>query len=408
MKMKLTISNMIYFFCILTPIMQIINSIFLFDSGESMLGKMFRLVVFIASLYVVMITSKKQTYWILLLFTVSLAVSIYHILSGAAVLNVLLNMMKLLSPYVLISAFVGLVEKNKVNIDFFEKIFQFYLVFVPLSLIIPRILGVGYERYEGSGYQGLYYENNALVLIIIVIFIFSLENLFLERNIKNIVLTAFATFSILINGSKSSMLYFAVVVLLYILRYVFIQNPKQFTLRIIAIIFIIGVLIVTLRPILLPLLEKRIEVYRYYYTGGVRVNGGSILDFFTNGRTKFAKYYFDKFYSNKYILNIIFGIQNLTDIRVEMDPIDIFLYFGIIIVMILFAYLIKTFIRLGKCSFMIKLMFGSILLYSFLAGHVWNSSLAGTPFAMVYAIALTSNKLKANNVNNQMLMKYVK
>lgn len=398
-RLKLTDSSVLYFLCILTPIIQIINSAFLFDAGESSFGKVFRLLVVIISFGVVLKTSRKQTKWISILTVILLFVTTFHIMRGANIFEALLNMMKFLSPYVLISAFVGVIEKRGVTVDYFDKILNFLTIFVPLSLIIPRILGLGYERYEGSGYQGLYFENNALVLVLIIIFIFSLENLFVKRNIKNILCVGLTTFSMIINGSKSSMAFFALVVVLYIFRYIFVQNPKQFPLRITVILVVFVILSVGLYPVISPLIESRIAAYRYYYTGGVLVNGGTVIDFLTNGRTAFMRYYFQNYYGNDSLLNIVFGIQSLTDIRVEMDIIDIFLYFGIIVVIVLAVYFLKAAKALPRCSFMIKLMFASIMVYSLLAGHVWNSSLAGLPFSLIIAIVMSENILKKNSIN---------
>ena len=405
-RLKLTDSSVLYFLCILTPIIQIINSAFLFDAGESSFGKVFRLLVVIISFGVVLKTSRKQTEWICILTVILLLVTTFHIMRGANIFEALLNMMKFLSPYVLICAFNGLIEKRKISVDYFDKIFNFLMIFIPLSLIIPRILGLGYERYEGSGYQGLYFENNALVLVIIIIFIFSLENLFIKRNVKNIVCVGLTTFSIVINGSKSSMIFFALVVALYIFRYIFVQNPKQFPLRITVILAVFVILSAVLYPVISPLIESRIAAYRYYYTGGVLVNGGTVIDFLTNGRTAFMRYYFQNYYGNDSLLNIVFGIQSLTDIRVEMDIIDIFLYFGIIVVIVLAVYFLKAAKALPRCSFMIKLMFISVLAYSLLAGHVWNSSLAGLPFSLIIAIVMSENILKKNSINSINYAKY--
>ena len=405
-RLKLNGSSVLYFLCILTPIIQIINSAFLFDSGESSFGKVFRLLVVIISFGVVVKTSRKQTKWVCILTFLIFIVTTYHIICGANILEALLNMMKFLSPYFLICAFIGLIEKRKITIDYFDDIINFLMIFVPLSLLIPRVLGLGYERYEGSGYQGLYYENNALVLVLIIIFIFSLENLFIKRNIKNILCVGLTTFSMIINGSKSSMAFFALVVVLYIFRYIFVQNPKQFPLRITVILVVLVILSVGLYPVIFPLIESRISAYHYYYTGGVLVNGGTVIDFLTNGRTAFMRYYFQNYYGNGSLLNIVFGIQSLTDIRVEMDIVDIFLYFGIIVVIVLAVYFLKAAKGLPHCSFMIKLMFISVLVYSLLAGHVWNSSLAGLPFSLVTAIVMSENILKKNSINSINYAKY--
>lgn len=407
-KSKITYSSLLYFLCIMIPVIQIINSLFLFSDGESSFGKIYRLIIFFVSFFITIKLSKKQSIWICILTIMNGIVVLYDFGSGVAIYDTFLNMIKLLSPYILITAFVGLAETGKINIEYFDKMLKTLMLFIPLSIIIPRILGIGYERYEGSGYQGLYFENNALVIVIVVVFIYSLENLYRKRDLKNLFCVFLTTFSMVVNGSKSSMAMFAVITILYILRYIFVLNPGRFPIRLAIIIFLFTGLAILLYPIVYPLVEKRIDAYMYYYIGGVKVNGGSVLDFLTNGRTAFVEYYFSRFYTKNSTMNILFGIQKYGEIRVEMDAIDIFLYFGILVLMLLVIYMLKVVRSLKYTSFMIRLMFWSIIIYSLLAGHVWNSSLAGLPFSLVLAIVISARKLNRNSSNCDCAIKYFK
>lgn len=405
-KLRLSYSSLLYALCIMIPIIQIINSVFLFSDGESSFGKVYRFIVLLISTFIVIKTSKKQTSWMMLFLVANLIVVIYQVGCGVSLFDAILNMVKLLCPYVTAGAFMGLIDKRKIDVAYFDKMFRTLMIIVSLSIIIPRILGIGYERYEGSGYQGLYFENNALVVVLVVIFIYSLENLYRKRNFKNLFYVSLTTFSMVINGSKSSMALFAVITVLYILRYIFVLNPAKFPLRLIAIIIAILGLSVMLYPVIYPLVEKRIDAYMYYYVGGVQVNGGTVFDFLTNGRTAFAESYYSKYYAKNSMLNVLFGIQRYGEIRVEMDPIDIFLYFGLLVSVLLIVYMVKSVRNLKYASFMVKLMFWSIMIYSFLAGHVWNSSLAGLPLSIMLAIAMSIKKLKVNSCDNELSVKY--
>lgn len=405
-KLRLSYSSLLYALCIMIPIIQIINSVFLFGDGESSFGKVYRFIVLLISTFIVIKTSKKQTNWMMLLLAANLIVVIYQVSCGVSLFDAILNMVKLLCPYVTAGAFMGLINKGKIDAAYFDKMLRTLMIIVSLSIIIPRILGIGYERYEGSGYQGLYFENNALVVVLVVIFIYSLENLYRKRNLKNLFYVSLTIFSMVINGSKSSMALFAVITVLYILRYIFVLNPAKFPLRLIAVIIAILGLSVMLYPVIYPLVEKRIDAYMYYYIGGVQVNGGTVLDFLTNGRTAFAESYFSKYYAKNSMMNVLFGIQRYGEIRVEMDPIDIFLYFGLLVSVLLIVYIVKSVRNLKYASFMVKLMFWSIMIYSFLAGHVWNSSLAGLPLSMMLAIAMSIKNLKVNCCDDKLSVKY--
>lgn len=405
-KLRLSYSSILYALCIMIPIIQILNSVFLFSDGESSFGKMYRLILLLVSTFIVIKTSKKQTIWMMLFLEVNLIVVIYQVGCGVSMFDAILNMVKLLCPYVTAGAFIGLIDRGEIDVAYFDKMIKSLMIIVSLSIIIPRILGIGYERYEGSGYQGLYFENNSLVVVLVVIFIYSLENLYRKRNLKNLFYVSLTTFSMVINGSKSSMALFAVITVLYILRYIFVLNPAKFPLRITVIVILIFEIGAMLYPVVYPLVEKRIDAYMYYYIGGVQVNGGTVLDFLTNGRTAFAESYFSKYYSKNSMSNVLFGIQRYGEIRVEMDPIDIFLYFGLLVSLLLIAYIVKSVRNLKYASFMIKLMFWSIIVYSVLAGHVWNSSLAGLPLSVMFAIAISIKKLKLNSVDDELSAKY--
>ena len=204
------------------------------------------------------------------------------------------------------------------------------------------------------------------------------------------------------------MLFFVVITIAYFLRYIFIKNPKQFVVRfIILIVFMVG-LVAVLYPMISSMLQKRIEVYQYYYTGGVLVNQGNVIDFFTNGRTGFVRYYIEKYYSDNSILNIVFGIQHYESIRVEMDPFDIFMYFGGVVFFILAIYILKAFWKIKNCSFMIQIMFCSTMVYSLLAGHVWNSSLSGLPYAIVLSIVISNKSFVVSEKNDELTSKYIR
>ena len=245
-------------------------------------------------------------------------------------------------------------------------------------------------------------------MVIVIVYIFSLENLINEVNKKNLILSAFAVFSVVINGSKSSMLFFVVITFTYFLRYIFIKNPKQFVVRfIILLVFVVGLLAV-LYPVISSMIQKRLEAYQYYYTGGVLVNQGKVIDFLTNGSTGFARYYFEKYYSGDSILNIMFGIQHYESIRVEMDPFDIFMYFGGVVFFILTIYILKAFWKIKNCSFMTQMMFCSIMIYSLLAGHVWNSSLSGLMYAIVLSIVISNKSFVVSGKKEELTKKYIR
>ena len=145
-KLRLSYSSLLYALCIMIPIIQIISSVFLFSDGESSFGKVYRFIVLLISTFIVIKTSKKQTSWMMLLLAANLIVVIYQVGYGVSLFDAILNMVKLLCPYVTAGAFIGLIYKGKINVAYFDKMLRTLMIIVSLSIIIPRILGIGYER----------------------------------------------------------------------------------------------------------------------------------------------------------------------------------------------------------------------------------------------------------------------
>lgn len=384
--------------CILTPMIQIINSIFLFGDGESNFGKVYRLITLVITMYyLIKYVKRLEMYFVGILILFSFFSQMINTGNNVGIIEGTLNVSKLISSYVFICSLTVMMKRQYISLNFFDRVFEFLQIFMPLSMIVPYILKIGVQRYEGTGYQGLYYENNALTIVFIIIYIYSIDELIRNKKISDLIKLILCLIALLMTGSKSSILYFIVISVIYLIRYFLLGSLKYFIIRMIIIVGIFTVIYLLAMYLFKNWILAKIEVYKYYYIGGVVVNGGSFLGFLTNGRSDMANYYLQKYYlpSNINLSNVIFGIQRIEIPRVEMDFFDILLYFGLPVIIILIVFNVYVIKRLKKCSFMIKIMYAAILVYGNLAGHIWNSSLSGLVMVLVYAIILgNQNNMK--------------
>lgn len=310
----------------------------------------------------------------------------------------LLYAVKLLFPILIIVALKSVIDNKKVSRRVIDKIFQIYSILVPLTLIVPLLLGVGFSSYElGGGYKGFYYSNNEINVVLICTFIYCVANLFQNRNRKNLILTLINLFALLLIGSKTSIIVFVTVLMVYLIK-IMKKNPKKgikcFGIGVLASL-VVGFLF---KDFLIDMFARM-----HYYYISFKNSGGTFLDFLTSGRSDRIIPAFEKNVVNARfgILNFLFGIGRYSQIDnynlatlMEMDFFDVFNWYGIIVavsVMYFYCFIFYK-ARFDKSKFGFKLMFILITLFSFIAGHVWFSALAGSALALVCVALLNEGE----------------
>lgn len=242
-------TNKIIYICIVyllsvIPIIDLINGYNLLyeTSLGSTIGIVFRMFsfIFFAYLSIMNISNKKLLYLYVLFFCVLLSVFInfYRTSSTSGLVDELTYAIKLLLPVVYALGLSNCINLKIVPSNIVDKIFFNYAKIVPFTLIIPRLMGIGFDSYAlGGGYKGLYFSNNELNILLMAISIFLFWKTLHSYNISIIILLIFNFFSMLMIGSKTSI----IVLLLLIIMYIF----YKFSLKKIALVLL---LVFTLVP----------------------------------------------------------------------------------------------------------------------------------------------------------------
>lgn len=296
---------------------------------------------------------------------------------------------KLLFPVLIIIALKAVIDNGKISKDVIFEIFKIYSVLVPLTLIVPLLLGVGFSSYElGGGYKGFYYSNNEINVVLICTFIYCVEKLFHEKNLKNLLLVILNLFALLVIGSKTSIIVFIVVLVTYLIK-IMKKSPKKAARYFLITLLATLIMCIVFKDFLIEMLGRM-----YYYYLGFKNSGGSFLDFLTSGRSDRILPALEKNVINaKYgFFNLIFGIGRYSQIDdrdlaslMEMDFFDVLNWYGIIVALAIMIFYLSRFWESihDKKKFGFKLMFILITLFSLIAGHVWFSALAGSALALV-------------------------
>ena len=275
---------------------------------------------------------------------------------------------KLFLPLVLFFSISNLKSRHLYNNKSVENVIIYYLFFYPLSIIIPKILGIGFHTYGRmeSGYKGFYYGGNGINILQILLMLLSVYKLIYEsKTLKNYVLVGLNVISTMLIGTKSSIITMGYLVLLVL----FFNNEKRerkksgFWLVFLLILFLSLFLFYKTN-------ESFIENIIFRLQWEIKRVNGNYLDFITNSRIKNGFPYFIMAIQNdNWGLNILCGVgyTKFLDV-VEMDLIDIILHFGFVILYVIAFFYFR---RIKKISSMyMKAVVLFALVYAFWAGHL--------------------------------------
>lgn len=369
--------------------------------------------------------SKKQLWLIIFTIFLFLLNLIQYIRFNGSVIENFSYTLKLLLPVYLI---YSLSITSRYDKDIINRLLNVYSWIYPLSLVIPKILGIGFyiSNYAfESGYKGFYYANNELNVILMVLFVYNFQKLYdniivREKNSKdihgingidftNLLKLFLIIFALLFIGSKTSILSLFIVCLAYLFKYEGLKYKLKFILLLICLglpgIPFIGF-------ILNSQINNIISRIIYSYNRYVEIEG--FLSFLLSRRNLRIKPGFDFWYSDGYkgVLNFILGIGKSTKCPndgisanqfalIELDFFDCLFWFGIVTVCIIIVFYLSFFIKSLKVRdlFMEKVMFLFVFSFSMIAGHVMMSANSGTIFAIITAdLFIKSCNKRAENI----------
>lgn len=292
----------------------------------------------------------------------------------------------------------------------YEKIFIVISFLFTVLLLIPYVLGVGNQTYDNSnaGYKGFFFANNDTSFAFIVSITFTVQAL-IQRlqgkwNYRLLLLLLLYTgnmLCLLLVGTKTGIVYGAVVSIIVLLRLLFVVRYRSAMHKI--FVWLMSILLmgwVLLRGLafagqMIAGTYDRMVYFYYLYDGNlVRLFTSSRSDFLEGGLTHFlASPYpiFTMFFGQGFEYRLEhFGRLGL----IEMDFFDAFFALGILgmlfLVILLGYYIVMALKKTNQSLY--SYLFLVILLYGFFAGHVLFSALSSTFFGLVCGGIILSKK----------------
>lgn len=286
-------------------------------------------------------------------------------------------------PFTIILAFRRLYVREHNTVICINKLIVFYCWFFPLSLLIPTIFGIGFSTYIGDlGNKGFYFAGNEISVLMIMIVTLSIQKVRTETTLINFLNLILNIISIFLIGTKT--VYIAVIILLITTMY----TGKITDRKILSIILFVPMGVFSIWYVFthMEFFRQVIGAWRWRYT----YQGSGMLDFLLSGRGSYLEKAFHLAYSEKAFSHFVTGlganqVVNQMNALVEMDLIDLLLWFGIIVtvfIIIVYGSYLKQAIHLKNPVYIV----GISLVYvtSIAAGHVMFAPMVTIVFAVLY------------------------
>lgn len=301
---------------------------------------------------------------------------VYHVFFHAVSLE---SISWLIRAFLSILIFEFLVKnKNKIVADYFVLAVSTWYFFIASANIFLGVIGIGAAQYStGIGGKGFFIAGNELGYFLLLS-AFLIIHILLKRlsTIIFFVVSFFLLFVFLIQGTKTSTLGYLVVFFLVLFgsEKDFCFNKKYLLLLFIAII---------------PLIYFAVS-----YSGALdrwetffRRHGVVYLLF--SGRDNFWRDASENLVFNFSALDFIFGVggRAMSIHRVEIDPLDVFLTYGLLGVICFYLIFFYSIFLVHKSMFKgSRIVFGGAgflwIAISIFAGHVVNSGICASLIAI--------------------------
>lgn len=411
MRIKIKSNQIVYYILLLMPFVDLLTGYALNAQMNGVLtatGQVYRLIAFFYMFYILYGHKfHKKLVWLLLFTAYTMLLVVVDALrfQGSVFENSSYTI-KLLFPIYL---FYCLVYVSKNDGGLTERVIKAFSWIYPMSFIIPRLLGIGYylNGYSfNSGYKGLYYAANEQNVVLMTLFVYNFQKLYddltytkgalsvIRLNILNFVKLISIIISLLLIGSKTSLLAIAIVCILYLFR----GEKMKVKLKFITTFVVVGLGVFTMIGLVLNeqlgnIAQRIVYSYNRYATAE-----GGLLTFVLSKRNLRIAPSIDYWYGNNQnsVLNFFFGVgkaskcpKNTISVNpfslIELDFFDCLFWFGFIATVIVICFYLSFFLRTFKKPelFMEKIMFALIFCFSMLAGHVIMSPNSGAMFAMI-------------------------
>lgn len=421
--------SILYYLLMLMPFVDMVTGYALNTNMTGVvtrLGQFYRIIMFIYLIHIITTHKFKKNVILLILltlYTFTLVLINYLRFQGDVIENASTTL-KLILPMYLV---YGIYSISQHEHRFVETVFDAYAWIYPLSLVIPRVLGLGY--YMGnyvfeSGYKGFYYANNELNVILVVLFVFCCQKVYddilgkeresriVKINIYNIIKLQLIVVALILIGSKTSILVIVIVCLAYLFR----SEEIKRKIKSVGIFLSIGVGSIFCITMMLNDQINNMALRIIYMYNRYAVSSGFATFLFSKRNLRIepgVEYWYKN--SSEGLWNFLFGIGKDTKCPnnsistspfslIELDFFDCLFWFGIFAAcIVLLFYLSFYFSSLRERGlFMEKLMFILVFLFSMTAGHVLTAANSGVVFAIVTAeLFVKTQRIRSSSRKNR-------
>lgn len=299
---------------------------------------------------------------------------------------------KFLSFIFMIEGLLCLVKLDVIGKGFLESIFDINSLLVPLVIIIPYLLGVGFTIYaDGTGYKGFYFSNNELNFVLVLLLYFKYNQFLKNRSFFKLLIVFLILFCCFLLNSKSSLiLCFLIIIGLPIILH--LKGELRLSKRLIFSAFVLMIIGGCILSIIM-----RNSIYEFINRQLYFLRNKSFIEYFTSSRTLIVENSWNKLIDNSNVFfRFVFGNGGLKDINdvspTEMDFIDTFFYYGMIGIGFITVYFTKILIKMKKDYNDVMFLYILLLVYAFWTGHVFFYGISGSYFALMIAYSMTKEK----------------
>jgi len=255
---------------------------------------------------------------------------------------------------------------------------------------------IGYYTYPnegGIGFKGFFVAGNELSALFIVLSCFKLHDVWNAFSLKKYIINALLVLFIGLSIGTKSVILFSLFVVFVIPFFNFrkkIISFKAFALIVVAILLMIAILF---------FLYNWLDTFRVGQRLLFKFSKFSIVDMVFSGRNIWATQVYERISDADGVIPLFFGYGSVAlegiigKASLEIDPIDIFLYFGIVPALLLTVWslfiIVLNVVKLNENYYAPSALVANfaLLLFACIAGHVWTSGMLGIAWALLNGLA---------------------
>ncbi|MDS0526635.1 O-antigen ligase family protein [Clostridium sp. SHJSY1] len=360
-------------------------------------GEVIRISCILISLLYIWQNKKEEIKFIFIIIIYFLANSLvtYTITLNTFGLSFDLKMVLKAVYYVVIyKGIKSLYHKDKIRGQILIETILNNLYYTPLLFIFAYVFGLGKTSYEntGVGFKGTFVSLNSINIAMIILFVFAVNEFSIRKEkVKWALLALYIAITMILLGTKSSMIFTVFVVGMYILFNIKKVKVGVF-LYVTVMLVLIGTLVLSKVDLSMGYIDKLLFRQKYLF------ENRDLLSFLLSGRNWLFEMVLEHFNDNISFFRVLFGSgyfkvhnQLAMDLNmpynavrpIELDLIDIFFSYGVTGILLTYGYFIKKFsIGLKNISHQkMQPYFVSLIcffIFSLLGGHVFLEAISST------------------------------